>query len=139
LRDTEVVALTSVLEDSSVVGAVRAGAISYLLKTTDAQELCEAIRAAAGGQVRLSPQAATRLMSEIRAPQAAEAMTPRELEVLRLLARGKANKEIAAALAISERTTKSHVSHIMAKLGVQSRTQAALFAVQSGLLETLGS
>lgn len=138
LPDTEVVALTSVLEDGSVVEAVRAGAISYILKSTDAPELCEAIRAAAAGQVQLSPQAAMRLMREIRTPQAQDGMSTREIEVLRLLARGKANKEIAVALAISERTTKSHVSNIMAKLGVQSRTQAALYAVKVGLVDAPG-
>ena len=138
LPDTEVVALTSVLEDGSVVAAVRAGAINYILKTTDAPELFGAIRTAAAGQVQLSPQAATRLMREIRAPQAQEGLSAREIEVLRLLAMGKANKEIAVALAISERTTKSHVSNIMAKLGVQSRTQAALYAVRTGLVDGAG-
>jgi DNA-binding NarL/FixJ family response regulator len=135
--DIEIVALTSVLEDASVVGAVRAGAIGYLLKTTQASELCDAIRAAAAGQVQLSPQAAARLMREIRTPQLPEPLTSRESEVLRLLALGKANKEIAGTLAISERTAKTHVSNILAKLGVQSRTQAALYAVQVGLTHSL--
>jgi two-component system, NarL family, response regulator LiaR len=134
LPDTEVVALTSVLEDASVVGAVRAGAIGYLLKDTQGDELCRAIKAAAAGQVQLAPQAAARLMREVRAPDSPEALTDRETEVLLLVARGKANKEIAAALGIGEQTVKSHVSSILAKLGVQSRTQAALHAARIGLV-----
>src|SRR5438034_5561714 len=98
--DTEVIALTSVLDDNSVVGAVKAGAIGYLLKDTNAAELCRAIKAAAAGQVQLAPQAAARLMREVRAPESPERLSERELEVLRLLAEGKANKEIAAALAM---------------------------------------
>src|SRR5579859_7275024 len=95
LPDTEVLALTSVLEDASVVGAVRAGAIGYLLKDTDADALCRAIKAAAAGQVQLTPQAAARLMQAVSAPESPEALTERETEVLRQLAQGKANKEIA--------------------------------------------
>ena len=131
--DTEVIALTSVLEDASVVGAVRAGAIGYLLKDTQAEELTRAIKAAANGQVQLSPQAAARLVREVRAPESPETLTERETDVLRLLAQGRANKEIAAALFIGENTVKTHVSSILVKLGVQSRTQAALYARQIGL------
>jgi DNA-binding NarL/FixJ family response regulator len=133
LPDVEVIALTSVLEDASVVGAVKAGAIGYLLKDTNADELCRAIKAAAAGQVQLSPEAAGRLVREVRAPESPEALTERETDVLRLLAEGKANKEIAVALAIGEKTVKTHVSNILSKLGVQSRTQAALYAAQIGL------
>ena len=138
LPETEVIALTSVLEDASVVGAVKAGAIGYLLKDTHADELCRAIKAAAAGQVQLSPEAAARLVRAVRAPENPEALTERETDVLRLLAQGKANKEIAAALSIGEKTVKTHVSNILMKLGVQSRTQAALYAAQTGLstLET---
>jgi NarL family two-component system response regulator LiaR len=132
--DTEVIALTSVLEDASVVGAVRAGAIGYLLKDTDADELCQAIKSAAAGQVQLDPKAAERLMREIRAPESPEKLTDREVEVLRLVAVGKANKEIANELFISETTVKTHVSNILMKLGVPSRTQAALYAVRIGLV-----
>lgn len=132
--DTEVIALTSVLEDASVVNAVRAGALGYLLKDTQADELCRAIKAAAAGQVQLSPKAAERLMREIRAPESPEKLTERETEVLRLLATGKANKEIAAEMHISETTVKTHVSNILMKLGVPSRTQAALYAVRIGLV-----
>ena len=140
LPDTEVIALTSVLDDGSVVGAVKAGAIGYLLKDTQADELCRAIKAAAAGQVQLSPQAAARLMREVRTPDAPSLseLTEREGDVLRLIAQGKANKEIAMDLVIGEKTVKTHVSNILMKLGVQSRTQAALYAAQNGLAE-LGS
>jgi two-component system, NarL family, response regulator LiaR len=134
LPDVEVIALTSVLEDASVTGAVRAGAIGYLLKDTDSEELSRAIKAAAAGRVHLAPEAAARLMREVRAPESPEALTDREAEVLRLLARGKANKQIASSLYVSEKTVKAHVSSILMKLGVQSRTQAALYAVRSGLV-----
>ncbi|MCC7089225.1 MAG: response regulator transcription factor [Chloroflexi bacterium] len=134
LPDVEVIALTSVLEDASVVGAVKAGAIGYLLKDTQSDELRRAIRAAAQGQVQLSPQAAARLMREVRTPESPESLTDRETEVLRLLAAGYANKEIARDLVIGEKTVKTHVSNILAKLGVQSRTQAALYAVRIGLV-----
>jgi DNA-binding NarL/FixJ family response regulator len=132
--DTEVVALTSVLEDASVVGAIRAGAIGYLLKTTDAEDLRRSIRAAAAGQVQLSPEVAARLMREVRAPDSPEALTDRETDVLRLVAEGKANKEIAQGLGIGEKTVKTHVSSILAKLGLQSRTQAALYAARIGIV-----
>ena len=134
LPDVEVIALTSVLEDASVTGAVRAGAIGYLLKDTDAEELGRAIKAAAEGRVHLAPEAAARLMREVRAPENPEALTDRETEVLKLLARGKANKQIAGNLYVSEKTVKAHVSSILMKLGVQSRTQAALYAVRTGLV-----
>jgi NarL family two-component system response regulator LiaR len=134
LPETEVIALTSVLEDSSVIGAVRAGAIGYLLKDTESDELCRAIKAAAAGQVQLSPKAAARLMREVRAPESPETLTERETEVLRLLARGRSNKEIAHDLTIGEKTVKTHVSNILSKLGVPSRTQAALYAVRIGLV-----
>jgi DNA-binding NarL/FixJ family response regulator len=134
LPDTEVLALTSVLEDASVVGAIRAGAIGYLLKNTEADELRHAIKAAAAGQVQLSPEAAARLMREVRAPESPESLTERETDVLRLLAGGKANKEIAQTLSIGEKTVKTHVSNILAKLGVQSRTQAALYAARIGMV-----
>ena len=134
MPDVEVVALTSVLEDGSVAGAVKAGAIGYLLKTTDADELCEAIKAAAAGQVQLAPEAAARLMREVRAPESPEALTERETEVLKLIAHGKANKQIARELSIDESTIKSHVHSILSKLNVKSRTQAALHAVHVGLV-----
>jgi DNA-binding NarL/FixJ family response regulator len=133
--ETEVVAVTSVLEDAAIIDAVRAGAIGYLLKDTEADELCRAIKAAAAGQVQLSPQAAARLVREVRAPDSPEQLSPRELEVLRLIARGLSNREIAQALVISEKTVKTHASSILSKLGLASRTQAALHAMRLGLVE----
>jgi DNA-binding NarL/FixJ family response regulator len=135
LDDVEVVALTSVLDDESVVAAVRAGAIGYLLKSAEADDLRRSLRAAAAGQVQLDPAAAARLVREVRSPPAVEALTERESEVMRLLARGLANKEIGRDLRISEDTVKTHVSRILAKLGVQSRTQAVLHAMRMGLVD----
>ena len=138
--ETEVVAMTSVLENAAVVGAVRAGAIGYLLKTTDADALCSAIRAAAAGQVQLAPEAAVLLMREVQLQESSAvsgvaALTDRETDVLRLVAQGRANKEIASDLGIGEKTVKTHVSSVLAKLGVQSRTQAALHAARVGLVD----
>jgi DNA-binding NarL/FixJ family response regulator len=132
--ETEIVALTSVLEESAIYRAMRAGAIGYLLKDTEADELCRAIKAAAAGQVQLSPSVASKLLHELRSPAAPEPLTERETEVLQQLALGKSNKEIAAALVIAEKTTRTHVSNILAKLGLSSRTQAALHAVRTGLV-----
>jgi DNA-binding NarL/FixJ family response regulator len=134
LPDTEVLALTSVLEDETVVSAVRAGAIGYVLKDTRADTLCRAIKAAAAGQVQLSPQATARLMQAVSAPEHPDLLTSRETEVLRLIAQGAANKQIAQHLHITENTVRSHVSTILRKLGVQSRTQATLYALRSGLV-----
>jgi DNA-binding NarL/FixJ family response regulator len=140
LPETEIIAITSVLEDEAVIGAVRAGAIGYLLKDTDADAPCRSIKAAAQGQVQLAPEAAIRLMREVRAPEVkaqpvGETLTERETEVLKLVAQGRANKEIAAELGIGEKTVKTHVSNLLGKLGVQSRTQAALYAARVGLVE----
>ena len=134
LPEVEVVALTSVLEDASVTGAIRAGAIGYLLKDTKAEELCRAIKGAAAGQVQLAPEAAARLMREVRVPENPEKLTERETEILKCVAHGQANKEIARDLFVEERTVKSHVTSILRKLGVKSRTQAALLAVRNGLV-----
>jgi DNA-binding NarL/FixJ family response regulator len=140
LPDTKVLVLTSMLEDASVSGAVRAGAIGYLLKDTRAGELRQAIKGAAAGQVQLSPQAAARLIRDVVAPGRPDALSDREVDVLRLLARGLANKEISRELGIAEKTVKTHVSSILGKLGVQSRTQAALYAARLGMvpLDQLG-
>lgn len=135
LPDTEVIALTSVLEDEKVFAAIRAGAIGYLLKDTEAAELRSSIKAAAAGQVQLSPEAAARLIREERKRDAepeVEELTPREMDVLELVAQGLANKEIAFKLGIGEKTVKTHVSNILGKLGVLSRTEAAVYAVQQG-------
>jgi two-component system, NarL family, response regulator LiaR len=134
LPEVESVALTSVLEDGAVTGAIRAGAIGYLLKNTKAEELMRAIKGAAAGQVQLAPEAAARLMHEVRVPESPEELTERETEVLRRVARGQANKEIARALFVEETTIKAHVSAILRKLGVKSRTQAALHAIRTGLV-----
>jgi DNA-binding NarL/FixJ family response regulator len=137
--EVEVVALTSVLEDRMVVDAVEAGAAGYLLKETRPDDLFEAVRAAARGEVRLDPRAQQRLMRELRAPKpdpdANEALTERERDVLRHLARGATNKAIAQALGVGEATVKTHVSNLLAKLGLKSRTQAALHALREGIVE----
>ena len=137
--ETEVIALTSVLEDEAVIKAMRAGAIGYLLKNTQADDLRLAIRAAAAGQVQLSPAVAARLLREVKAPDSPEKLTERETDVLRLLALGRANKEIALELVIGEKTVKTHVSSILHKLNVPSRTQAALYAVRIGLVSLAGA
>lgn len=131
--EIEVVALTSVLEDRMVIDAVEAGAAGYLLKETGPDELFEAIRAAHRGEVRLDPRAQKRLLREVRTPTMRESLTPRETDTLRLVAKGLANREIAERLGVSEVTIKTHVSSVLSKLGLQSRTQAALFALKEGL------
>jgi two-component system, NarL family, response regulator LiaR len=134
LPETEVLALTSVLESASVVEAIQAGAIGYLLKDIQATELRTAIKAAAAGQLHLSSQASAYLLGTIRMPEHPDPLTPRELDVLRLLAQGYSNKEIARTLHLVEETVKFHVRHILAKLGVQSRTQAVLTAIRLGMV-----
>jgi DNA-binding NarL/FixJ family response regulator len=134
MPDVEVIALTSVLEDTAVTGAIRAGAIGYLLKNTEADELRQAVKSAAAGQVHLSPEAAARLVREVQIPGSPEVLTERETAVLRLIAKGQANKQVARELGIGEQTVKTHVSNILGKLQLQSRTQAALYAVERGLV-----
>jgi DNA-binding NarL/FixJ family response regulator len=134
LPKTEVLALTSALDDATVIKAIRAGAIGYLLKDTAGEELCQAVHAAAAGQVQLSPRAAARLMREVREPEVPETLTEREREVLRLVALGQTNREIARTLHIHDKTVMTHVSNILNKLKLQSRTQAALYAVRIGLV-----
>jgi DNA-binding NarL/FixJ family response regulator len=136
--DVEVVALTSFAEEARVHAALEAGASGYLLKAADADEVAAAVRAAHHGELRLEPAVARRLMSSLRAGPATDLkaeLTPRELEVLRLVGAGKANKRIAEELQISERTARTHVSNILRKLGLSSRTQAALWAVGEGLAD----
>ena len=134
LPETEVVALTSVLEYASITSAIRAGAIGYLLKDTQAADLRRAIKAAAAHQVQLSPAVTAQLVREVRVPEQPPNLTERETDVLRLIAQGQSNKAIAAALNLGEETVKSHVSRILSKLGVTSRTQAALYARRVGLV-----
>ena len=143
---TRVIALTSFLEDDKVLPAVRAGAAGYLLKDVGPPELVRAIRTVHGGEALLHPAVAARVLEEVAAPAPAPApaltpaaphgdpgLTPREREVLALVARGLANKRIAQELGIAEKTVNIHVSRILHKLGVADRTQAALYAVREGL------
>jgi DNA-binding NarL/FixJ family response regulator len=132
--ETEVLALTSVATDQMIIAVMRAGAIGYILKETGGDELRQAIKAAAAGQVLLSPQVAAHLIGSYREPVASGDLTKRELEVLGLLAGGESNKGIAAHLFLSEETVKTHVSNILGKLGLSSRTQAALHAIKLGLV-----
>jgi NarL family two-component system response regulator LiaR len=136
LPDTHIIVLTSFLDDERVLPAIKAGATSYLLKDVAAADLVRAIRGARAGHAQLHPEVARRLMQQVTTPRKAEAgalLTDREREVLRLLAEGRSNKEIARSLVVSERTVKGHVSNILGKLGLQDRTQAALYAVRHGL------
>jgi two-component system, NarL family, response regulator LiaR len=131
--EVEVVALTSVLEDRLVIDAVEAGAAAYLLKETGPEALFEAVRAASRGEVRFDPKVQKRLVREVRTPEMREVLTPRETETLRLVAKGLTNRDIAGRLGVSEVTVKTHVSSVLSKLDLQSRTQAALFALKEGL------
>jgi DNA-binding NarL/FixJ family response regulator len=136
--DIEVVALTSFGEEERVYAALEAGASGYLLKDSDADEVAAAVRAARRGELQLDPAVARRLTRSLRAAPGKDPkaeLTTRELEILRLVGAGKANKEIAADLSISERTTRTHMSNILGKLGLTSRTQAALWAVREGLVK----
>jgi DNA-binding NarL/FixJ family response regulator len=128
--DVEVVALTSFGDEQRVQAAVGAGASGYLLKDADVDEVAVAIRAAHRGELQLDPAVARQLVSAFGAAPREPELTPRELDVLRLLADGQANKAIAATLGITERTARTHVSRILAKLGLSSRTQAALWAAR---------
>ena len=134
--EVQVIALTSVLENASVADALRAGAIGYLLKNASPQNLHRGIRAAVAGQVFLSPEAAAQLVRQVKAPESPEPLTPREIEVLRLLALGRANKQIAREMGLGEETVKTHVSNILGKLQAGSRTQAALHAIRIGLVSS---
>jgi len=131
---TKVIVLTTFAADHHVLAAVRAGAAGYLLKDVRPAELVEAIRTVHRGEAALHPAVAGKLMREVARP-APPPLSERELEVLRLLARGASNRDIAAALVLSEKTIKTHVSSILAKLRVADRTQAALYAVREGLAE----
>jgi DNA-binding NarL/FixJ family response regulator len=136
--DIEVVALTSFAEEERVHAALEAGASGYLLKDSDADDVAAAVRAAHRGELQLDPVIARRLMSSLRerrGDEPASELTTRELDVLRLVAAGKPNKQIAAELETSERTARTHVSRILRKLRLSSRTQAALWAVREGLVE----
>ena len=132
--DVEVVALTSFIEEERVTAALEAGATGYLLKDADADDVAVAVRRAHAGEVHLDPQVARLLARRIRSRRddepAREPLTDREREVLALVAKGHSNKEIAALLDITERTARTHVSNILGKLDLASRTQAALWAIE---------
>ena len=135
---TQAIVLTSFADDDKIVAAVRAGAAGYLLKDARPQELIDAIRAVARGEALLAPTVAARLMRELSRPSEDEAssiLTSRELDVLRLIASGRSNKEIAMDLVLSEKTVKTHVSNILAKLHLADRTQAALYAVRQHIVD----
>jgi NarL family two-component system response regulator LiaR len=135
---TEVLMLTSSSDDEHLLAAVRAGALAYVPKTAGVDQLVDSVRAAARGESVLEPRIAARLVREVREVavrrRLLDQLTPRELEVLAALAHGRANRQIARALAISEETVKAHVSSILAKLQLSDRTQAAIFGLQQRLV-----
>jgi two-component system, NarL family, response regulator LiaR len=138
LSDTQVIVMTGVYEDASAIEAIRAGAAAYLLKNARIDELLRTIRGAGAGQVALPTQVVARM---VRPVGGHEALSHRETDVLCLVARGLANKQVARELGITESTVKTHVSGILSKLGLPSRTQLALYAARTGLvaLDHLGS
>jgi NarL family two-component system response regulator LiaR len=136
LPDARVIVLTSFTDEEKLLPALQAGAAGYLLKNAEPAELARAVRAAHAGEALLDPAVAARLLESIAEAADAgprEALTPREREVLALIGRGYANKRIALELGIAEKTVKTHVGHVLAKLGVADRTQAALHAARAGL------
>lgn len=132
---TQVIVLTSYYEDDQIFAAIKAGALSYLLKDTKARDLVAAARAAARGESVLHPMVATRILQDIRQTHLSPLadLTARELDVLRCITQGRSNREIATDLSISEQTVKTHVSNILSKLHLADRTQAAIYALQEGL------
>jgi NarL family two-component system response regulator LiaR len=133
--DTCIIALTSFNDRELVEGALKAGAMSYLLKTVSAAELVAAIRGAVAGQPSLSPEAARVLLQNFKQPAPHYDLTERELEILALLVDGLPNGEIAEKLVVSQSTVKFHVSNILSKLGVTTRTEAVAFALKNGLVK----
>ena len=136
-----VIALTSFAEDDKVFPAIQAGASSYLLKDVSPDTLVEAIRAVQRGETRLHPEVVRMLMENVARqpgsgkPTEGPQLTEREGEVIRLVSQGKSNREIAEALVISEKTAKAHISNILGKLGLDDRTQMAIYAFKNGLVE----
>ena len=131
-----VIVLTSFADDDKLLPALRAGAAGYLLKNAEPQELARAVRAANAGEALLDPHVAARLVDALAGEkEPLDRLTPREREVLQLIGRGFSNKRIAQGLRLSEKTVKTHVGHVLAKLGVDDRTQAAVFAVRAGLID----
>lgn len=134
---SRVIVLTTFLDDDKLLPAVRAGAAGYLLKDVEPRELVGAIRTVHAGKALLHPEVTARVLAELvesGRPSPASLLTPRESEVLALIARGQPNKVIARELGVSEKTVKTHVSNVLGKLGVTDRTQAALYAVREGLV-----
>lgn len=137
----QIIALTSFVEDDKVIPALQAGASGYLLKDISPDELMQAIRAAHRGEMRLHPDAARKLIEQATRPapassSAQENLTERELQVIRLIAQGKSNAEIAAQLVISDKTVKTHVSNMLSKLQLADRTQLAIYAINNGLVNS---
>jgi NarL family two-component system response regulator LiaR len=133
---TQIIILTSYHEDEHIFSAIKAGALSYLLKDSSAHNLVEAVRAAAQGESKLHPMVAARLLREVQQSQHGplDDLTPRELEVLTNIARGRSNSEIAQELVIGETTVRTHVANILLKLHLTDRTQAAIYALQQRLV-----
>jgi NarL family two-component system response regulator LiaR len=135
---TEVLMLTSSDADEHLLAAIRAGALAYLPKTAGVEQVIESVRAAARGESLLDPRLAARLVREVREVATRrgplDSLSPREVEVLGVLARGRSNRQIARNLSISEETVKAHVSSILAKLQLADRTQTAIFGLQHGLV-----
>ena len=136
---TQIVVLTSYHEDKHIFPALQAGAVSYVLKDVKMEELAEAVQRAARGEATLHPRVAARVIQELRGAKSDEVnlhtkLTNREMEMLRLIAKGLSNSEIAGQLVISEQTVKGHVSNILSKLHLADRTQAAVYAWQTGVV-----
>ena len=131
-KPPHVLVVTNYDPDADILGAIEAGALGYLLKDAPPEELLAAVRSAAEGDSTLSPTVANRLMTRVRTPRTS--LTPRELEVLKLVASGSSNREIGRTLLLSEATVKSHLVHIYDKLGVRSRTSAVAAARKQGVL-----
>ncbi|MGN7476563.1 response regulator [Solibacillus silvestris] len=133
----KVMIVTSFIDDDKLYPALEAGAVSYLLKTSNAKQIAEAIRKTMAGETVLEPEATTKVMARMRgtAPALHDHLTDREMEVLLCMARGLANQEIAEELFIALKTVKTHVSNILSKLEVQDRTQAVVYAFQNGLVK----
>lgn len=140
--DVKVIALTSFTEDDKVFPAIQAGASSYLLKDVSPDDLVDAIRAAHRGETRLHPDIARKLMEQVTKQTPSnhepymEGVTDREKDVVRLVAQGRSNQQIASELFISEKTVKTHISNILNKLQLQDRTQLAIYAIKSGMART---
>ncbi|KZE36909.1 LuxR family transcriptional regulator [Bhargavaea cecembensis] len=135
--EAKIMVVTSFLDDDKVYPALEAGASSYILKTSKASRIADAIRETLGGRTVLEPEVTTKMMQRMRGTERAphDGLTAREMEILLLIAKGRTNQDISDELFISLKTVKTHVSNILSKLGVDDRTQAAVYAYQNGLAE----